>query len=239
MATDISSSLSQMGSSIGSALGTTGFYIMWIFIVLAFFAVVGFFVYRHYNKKSYKIDVVIMRPIAGSNSFNYERGLKGKQYFDKQKKELRFGIYQAKKKGLQYNNEAIPQKFFVRSFFNGGSVPMLFMTPNAEGWLQPTMMTMDGLEGIKAKVNNADFSYYQTELELMEALFGNKSFFEKYYLLILVVLMIIVVLIQWYAASQVHEASLINLQAVQLLTDTATKIAAYANGNATQVIRLG
>lgn len=239
MATDVAASLSTMSSNLGATLGTAGVFIMWIFILLLFFGVAGFLLYVHYNKKSYKIEVVVMRPRAGSNTFDYEQGLMGKQYYDKEKKELRFGIYQAKKKGIQYNNEAVDQKYFVRSFFKGGSKPMLFMAPNDEGWLQPIMMSLDAMEGIKAKVLNSDLSYFQTELDLMDSMFGNKGFFEKYYLLILCILMLIVVAIQWYAASQVHNAAVVNSESVKLLTDTAIKVATFTGGNNSQVVHIG
>lgn len=235
---DVTSSLSQIGTQFKSAVGTSGVYIMYTVLLIVFFIVIGVVLWYYMNKKSYNVSVVILRPRAGSTVFDYETGKVGKQFFDKAKKEVRFRIYQAKKFGMQYNEEAVDQKYFIKRFVGGKYNPLLFMAPNEQGWLQPVMMNLDTSNGIIASVSNADLSYYQTELELMDSLFSNKSFFEKYYLIILIFLMIVVVCIQWYSAAQIHKAAQINLQAVQLLTDTALRIAANA-GNVTQVLPVG
>jgi hypothetical protein len=235
---EIGATLNNIGNGLKSSLGTASVYLMWTFIILMFFVIVGVIMWFYYNKKSYNIHVVILRARAGGKAFNFEAGKVGKQFFDKKRKEVRFKIYQAKKFGIQYNEEAVDQKYFIDRMVDGKHTRMVFMAPNDEGWLQPTMLDFDMSKGLKATVDNADLSYYNTELELMDSLFNNKSFLEKYYLLILVILMIIVVLIQWYAAAQIHKGSVNNLEAVKLLTQTAQSIAS-SSGQASQVIPVG
>lgn len=245
MATDMASVISGLGGNLAASLGTAGMFALYIMITLICLGLLGLLLWFYFNKKSFKIQVHILRPIGDTGKFYEQTGLLGKQAFNRKKKEVRFQIYRGQKLGLQYNNEAVKPEYFQRKSNSKGKVSMhLYMTPNKEGWLQPTMLTLDASKGLIATVNNADLSYYQTELELMDAMFGNKSFFEKYYLLILCILMVIVVVIQWYAASQIHTASVTNAQAAKLLSDTALQIAQMNAHNSTisgasQVISLG
>jgi hypothetical protein len=209
-----------------------------------FFVAIGALLYFHYNKKSYNVTVVVVRPRAGTNVFDYEVGKTGKHYKDRSSKEVRFKIYNAKKLGIRYNNEAIEDKYMIRRFDGKGKANLLvFMKPNSQGWLEPILMNLDG-KAIFASVENQDLSYYETELQLMDALFNRKSFMERYYLLFLIILMVVVVCIQWYAAAQIHDAAQLNLQAQQVWADAMTKIAPYLQVSnqsvaAPQVVHLG
>lgn len=238
---DVNSVVSGLGSNFKSAFAGTGTYIIYTIILLVFMVIVGIILWLYFDKKSYNTSVIILRPRANTGVFDLEAGYLGKHYVDRAK-EVRFKIFQSKKKGIRYNNEAIPQKYVVKRFIGGKYNPLVFMTPNSEGWLQPTMVTLDTANSLLAQVDNADISYYQTELELMDAMFNKKGFIEKYYLLILIFLMIVVVLIQWYAASQIHKSAQLNAQAVQVMSDTLRYVADKFGGNSTttsQVINLG
>lgn len=238
---DTQNVLGNIGSNVKSALGTTSIYVMYTFIIIVFVVVLIAALYFYLNKKSFNFDVVILRPRGGTNSFDYEAGNIGKHYVDRDK-ETRFQIYKAKKRGIKYNNEAIDQRYIVKRFRAGKYNPLVFMTPNSQGWLQPTILNLDVAKGIVAQVDNSDISYYQTELELMDAMFNKKTFMEKYYLIILVFLMIIVVLIQWYAASQIHKSS-VNYQAgAQAIADAmkyaADRFANNASSTGPQIVKL-
>jgi len=239
MAVDVQSTLGTIGTNVASGLGTVGMFALYITITLVVLGVVGLFLYFHYHKKSFRIRVHVLRPIGDTGKFHWDAGFRGKQAYNSRKKEVRFEIYQAKKLGLQYNNEAVNQEFFVRQVVAGKNITHVFFSPNKQGWLQPITIGLDAVKGMNATVTNADLSYYQTELELMDSLFGNKSFMEKYYLLILIVLMIIVCVIQWYSASQINNAATLNKDALKLLTDTALQITQINTGNVSQVVRLG
>lgn len=237
--------LNQIGQSLGTALtpiSSTGYY---IFLSVAAILCIGAVVLYTINKNSYRIRIAIMRPRGQTGAFDWETGYTGKHTYNKNK-ELRFKIYQAKKYKIQYNEEPIDQEFIIKSFSKNKMKEMVVFAPNNEGWLQPINMALKDLSRIEATVTNADLTYYQSELEAMDSLFGEKSFFERYYLFVLVILFIVCIGILWYMARQVHQASLTNLQAVKLLTDTAQQVAAQQSHNATagpstipQVLNLG
>lgn len=236
---DLPGVLAGITGNLGETLGTTGVYVMYTAIVLVLLCIVGAILYSYFNLKSYNVSVIILRPRAGTSAFDQEVGSRGKHYYDKQKKEVRFSIHNGSKKGLQYNNEAIDQRFFVKKFFKGRASPVVYMAPNDQNWLQPVYMDLNAQGGLSATVTNADLSYYQTELELMEAMFGNKSFMERYYLLILVFLMIVVVCIQWYAAAQIHKAAELNWQQTQAWSEVMKAFAESMSENKTQVLKIG
>jgi hypothetical protein len=193
------------------------------------------------DKKSYNVGVYLIKPRGTSGAFDLEVGNQGKFAYDKQKKELRFKIYQATKKGIMYNNEAIKQEYIQKRFVAGKYSPVVFLSPNKQGWYQPVHVQLDS-EGVVAKVENADISYYQTELEQMDALFNNKSFMEKYYLLILVILFIICICILWYMAGQVHKAAELQRQSAEVMSASMRYMADRLATNSTgpsQVIAIG
>lgn len=238
---DIGSIVSNIGTSISAGLGTTGVYVMYAGIILVLMTIVGVFLAYYLDKNSYKISVWIFkrRGGPGSDVFDLETGAMGKVFYDKQKKEVRFKIYKSKKRGFMYNNEAVDQKFFVKKFTDGKYAPLICMAPNEQGWLEPIHLQLAGGAAV-AKVQNADLSYYQTELELMDALFNKKSFMEKYYLLILVILFIICICILWYMAGQVHKAAELNQQSALVMAEAMKYMAErFGNSTAQQVVHIG
>jgi len=234
---DIAGVVGNIGASMSKGLGTTGVYVMYAGIVLVAVIVVGVLLAFYLNKKSYNIGVYIIKGHSGS--VDMEMGAIGKHFYDKEKKELRFKIYNGAKKGLMYNNEAIPPKYFVKRFSKGKYNVAVFMSRNSQGWLQPVEMNLVNAQ-LVAKVENADLSHYQTELELMDALFNKKSFMEKYYLLILVILFIICICILWYMAGQVHKAAQLNQQSAVVMSEAMKYMAErFGNSTATQTLQVG
>lgn len=239
---DVLAPVKGIGAGLSSSLSTTSTYALYLMIIFVVMAVVVGVLFFVLNKRSYRTTVVVLRPRGGSAQFDYEAGMIGKHYTDR-KKELRFKIYNAKKMNVQYNNEPIDQKYLIKRFIKGRYNPLVFMVPNSEGWLQPTSLTLDVAKGILADVTNADLTYYQSELELMDSMFNNKSFLERYYLLILVILFMICIAILWYMARQVHQAALLNQQSVAIMADALVKISQQTAQNSTngigQVLQIG
>jgi hypothetical protein len=214
--------VNNIGASLATKLGVAATASLYLIISLVFVIVAVVLLFLYFDKKSYNVTVIVLRP-RGRDAFDFETGFIGKHYKDRSTKEVRFKLFQAKKKGVRYNNESIPEHFIIKRFFAGRYNPLIYMSPNSEGWLQPVQLSLSMQEGILASVKNADLSYYQTELELMDAMFHKKTFLEKYYLLILIFLLIVVVAIQWYAASQIHKAAEINLQQSEVWAQVMNK----------------
>lgn len=236
-----------------SGAGATGSVVgivLTMMAVLFVFLIIGIaFAVWYMKRASFNVAVTVLRPIAGTSSFIKEVGYRGKQYFDKSRKEMRFSIYNGKRLKLQYNGEAIDQKFFVKRMFKGRVFNEVYLTPNEAGYLQPTKLSFDdSLTGaLKATVTNADITYYQTELEMLDSMFGNKSFMERYYLLILVVLFLLCLCILWYMAHEVgvaadtqHQTGILITNALKEIGARSTQtINATSGGVAQQVVALG
>lgn len=182
---------SQIAGKIDFAANTS----VYIGASLIVITIIGLLIWFVWYRSSFKTRVFIIRPLQGTKAFKLEGPLRGKHFFNKNK-ELRFKILGAKTKGLLYNNEPIDESYTVWGEFNKKVYPTVFFQPNNEGWLQPALMKKDDLDNIKVSVTNADLTYYQSELETMDAVFNTKTFLEKYYLLIIIVFFLIILSMQ-------------------------------------------
>lgn len=230
--------LEQISGQFSNAISAGGSYTTYaaiIILVLLFFLGVVYYVM---NKRSYNVNVIICRPIQGTGAFHLESGFLGKHTLNKNK-ELRFKIYNAQKYKLQYNEEPIDQQYFVKRMFKGRYMNTVFLAPNTEGWLQPIFMRFDNMEGITATVTNADLTYYQSELALMDMYFNDKDFFQKYGMFILVLLSIINSCVLIYAIYKLGGVAEAFNHAADGLANLASAISNNATTTTPGVIKIG
>lgn len=193
------------GAFAGTAAKVGGYSYYAAAIVICMVVFGGIIVYL-VNKRSYNVHVVIIRPRSGTSAFDWEAGYWGK-YFLNKNREMRFKIWNAKKLKIQYNEEPIDQEFIIKRMIKGRYHSMVAFIPNTEGWLQPTRIDIDNLGALKATVSNADLTYYQSELALMDQYFDDKDFFQKFGLFIIILLSIINACILIYAISKLGKVS--------------------------------
>jgi len=231
--------LSGVGAKVGAGLSTASMYTYYVAGALIVLFGIGALLWYVTNKRSYNVHVVILRPRSGSSAYDWEAGYFGKHVLNKVK-ELRFQIYNSKKYKLQYNQEAIDQKYFIKRLFKGKYHNLVFLTPNSEGWLQPSMMQMDNIGNLKATVSNSDFTYYMTELSEMDKYYDDKDFFSKYGMFILVILSIINACILAYAVYKLGGVSAAFEHASTAFSDAAVRLGANATQSTTgTVIKIG
>jgi hypothetical protein len=230
--------LEQIQQQVSATAGTAGQYTYLVASGFIVFVAIGALMWYVLNKRSYNIHVVIVRPRSGTNAFDWEAGYFGKHKLSKNK-ELRFLIYKAKQNKIQYNEEPIDQKYFIKRMIGGKYHNQLFMSPNSEGWLQPVKMDFQNTDGLVATVQNSDLTYYATELALMDQYFDDKDFFSKYGMFILVILSIVnACILAWaiykfgaISTSMQHVADSLTLVANQLTSNTTAPVQ--------QVIKIG
>ena len=231
--------LEQIQSQFSTMFSGAGQYTYYAATLVIAFIVIGALMWFVLNRRSFNIHVVIIKPRSGTTAFDWEAGYFGKHTLDNHR-ELRFKIYKAKQLKIQYNEEPIDQKFFIKRMIKSKYVNQIFLTPNSEGWLQPVMMKFNNQGGLEATVTNSDLTYYASELALMDQYFDNKDFFAKYGMFILVILSIINACILAWAIYKLGAISESMNNVANSLNLVATKLSANNTASAAQqVIKIG
>lgn len=230
--------LEQIQQQFSATAGAAGQYTYYAAAGIFAMLVIGVLMWYVLNRRSYNIHVVILRPRSGTTAFDWEAGYYGKHKLDKTR-ELRFIIYDAKKHKIQYNEEPIDQRFFIKRMIKGKYHNQLFLSPNSEGWLQPVKMDFDNQGGLQATVENSDLTYYAAELALMDKYFDDKDFFSKYGMFILVILSIINACILAWAIYKLGNISVSMEHVASSLDMVANKLSQNNTAAAQQVIKIG
>lgn len=237
----------NLATSAGEAASTIGLYSLILFIFAAIIGVIAFLIY----KKSFNVDIMIIR---NANGTDVHVGLKGKFYLKGKNNEYRFKIWGAKRHKLLYNEEGIKREdvYIVMDTKTKKNRDMVILSPNTEGFLVPLkvqpriyeelydVLQPDGSNikevkrsaVLKSEYGSVDVSWLQSEAAKFKDLFDDRAFLDKWGTLLILIGMILVTGGLIYVAYQFGKSA----ENMAFVLDSQSQlISAILNSNSTSI----
>jgi cbb3-type cytochrome oxidase subunit 3 len=223
---------STTGANLASNVGNVVNWTTGIIVAILIIAIIIYYIYV----RSFNILVTLKKPMGKEGGYILEMGYKAKFYWNTPQ-EMRFKIFNASKKKIQYFEEPPDRKFLIPVLVKGKVCRMIIMQPDSENIYHPVSLTQVNQNELVAELSNADITFVASEMSTQADKLLKKDFMQKYGTLVFFFLVLVIAVLYWWGAKQNADAANAIASAVQANTNALNQfVNSFGNHTTTGLI---